>query len=725
MTQITDELNIGDRIADRYEIVGIAGRGRMGAVYKCRHEVLGRIVAIKTFSLEKSNDDRSKRRFEREARLASRMEHPNLICVSDFGYTSKGDPYLVMDYVEGEQLFQILRRERNLRPSRCIELFIQLCDGLYHAHQRGVMHRDLKPANILVDRNEAGEESVKIVDLGIAKIIHGDPEDEAADQITTAGEVCGSPVYLSPEQCLNIELDNRTDIYSLGICLYECLTGVVPFQAATVYETLRMHVHDTPRLFREVAPQLEIPQALEMITLKCLAKIASDRYETMMQVKHALMRARAAQSESSISVLPPESLPRARNRKTSGHQLNPDMQRSGGRAAENAPVPGFEGTAEGVPPRGHTQSDLISSLRETHVETEGLGAASVLGAPPSAVPPAATQPTNQGSTQQGSTQQGPMQQGPMQQGPMQQGPMQQGPMQQAPVQQGPMQQGSMQQGPIPQGPTPQGQAPQNPAQQGSVPVSPVAAHIPVPFAQSASASAEIPIAYGQSAPTTSTPPLAYGVALPSSAPSVQGNAEQSQNISNARMPRLESPQLRPRESNPGSSKMLIAGSLLLLAGLGIGVAVSGLLGKEKAVHLQPSSGPSQTVSAPLTPLPVKNPVAKSATVKPTKGAHAVVPKKSAATQKAAVAKHKDNNSTTLSSSHKSPVRRSGTTHSGVTITRHPDGRVDVGDTETTYFPPQHSGGSAASYGDGDVSVRRHADGTVDVIDTSPTTRRHR
>ena len=136
--------------------------------------MLGRVVAIKTLHLVRNTDDLVRRRFEREARLASRLEHHNLISVSDFGYTSNGSPYLVMDYVAGEQLYKILQREGRIEPERAINMFIQICDGLYHAHQRGIMHRDLKPANILVVQKEDGE-TIKIVDLGIAKIIQDGP----------------------------------------------------------------------------------------------------------------------------------------------------------------------------------------------------------------------------------------------------------------------------------------------------------------------------------------------------------------------------------------------------------------------------------------------------------------------------------------------------------------------------------------------------------------------
>lgn len=299
-----EELSIGDRIAGRYEILSILGQGSMGVVYKCRHDILGRVVAIKTLRLQRNSDDRSQMRFEREARAASRLEHPNLITVHDFGYTSQGVPYLVMDFVSGTPLYDILKREKYMVPERAVNLFAQVCDGLYHAHQRGVIHRDLKPANILVVPRENDTETIKIVDLGVAKIVHG--AEEESEAITRTGEVCGSPIYLSPEQCMYQELDARTDIYSLGVCMYESLAGHPPLRGATVYDTIYMHVHDMPRPF---PAEMKLPRKLEEIIFRCLAKSPADRYETMLQLKSELLASmRTGPETSAVNVLPPDAL---------------------------------------------------------------------------------------------------------------------------------------------------------------------------------------------------------------------------------------------------------------------------------------------------------------------------------------------------------------------------------------------------------------------------------
>ncbi len=327
-----EELGVGEKIAGRYEVLSVLGKGSMGVVYKARHDILGRIVAIKTLRLQRIVDDRSAKRFEREAKVACMVEHQNIIKVFDFGYTGDGVPYLVMDYVSGIPLYNVLKEERAITADRAVVLFSQVCDGLYHAHQRGVIHRDLKPANIMVVKKEHEPESVRIVDLGVAKIVAGSEGDEA-EAITRTGEVCGSPIYLSPEQCVYQELDPRTDIYSLGVCLYESLTGLPPLRGNTVYDTIYMHVNEIPRPFKAVAPDLDIPPRVEEIVLRCLAKRPCDRFETMQELKQELIAALRGASAPAINVLSPDQL--------FGRQRKPGEGGSKG-TGPHTPVPGAE-----------------------------------------------------------------------------------------------------------------------------------------------------------------------------------------------------------------------------------------------------------------------------------------------------------------------------------------------------------------------------------------------
>lgn len=393
-----EELSIGDRIG-RYEILSILGQGSMGMVYKCRHDILGRVVAIKTLRLRSMTDERTQKRFVREAQMANRLDHPNLIGLIDFGNMANGDPYLVMEYVSGVTLYEIMKRERYIIPERAVPLFAQICDGLYHAHQRGVIHRDLKPANILVIQNENAPESVKIVDLGVAKIVHGGDEEEA-EAITMTGEVCGSPIYLSPEQCMYQELDARTDIYSLGVCLYECLTGQPPLRGATVYDTIYMHVHDQPRPFSEVAPNLGIPARLEEVIFRCLSKQPKDRYETMMQLKHDLISATKAQApDRGINVLPPEQLfgsaDKPKSKKVSGEMKTGSGALQGNSAASPASKSGAHRPLEpGARSGAHRPAGYVSGAYAAEVQQDSV---------PTEDPPPPVEPVRKRSAAQGKT----------------------------------------------------------------------------------------------------------------------------------------------------------------------------------------------------------------------------------------------------------------------------------------------------------------------------------
>ena len=286
-----EEIRIGDKLAERFEIVSVIGQGSMGVVYKCHDTVMDTVVAIKTLRLQGKADERQHLRFQAEARAAGRLRHQNLIRVHDFGYTNDGMPFLVMDFVAGEPLFDILKREKRWHYLRAVNLFSQVAEGLFHAHERGVIHRDLKPANLMVTSAPNGCEAVTIVDLGVAKILRGADDTDGNDTLTRTGEICGSPVYLSPEQCMYEELDGKTDIYSLGVCLYESILGTVPIRGVTVHDTIRMHVYDNPKSFAELAPELEIPLQLETVILKALSKKPADRFEDMRRLKIELLAA--------------------------------------------------------------------------------------------------------------------------------------------------------------------------------------------------------------------------------------------------------------------------------------------------------------------------------------------------------------------------------------------------------------------------------------------------
>lgn len=223
---------IGKTFAERYEIISVLGIGGMSIVYLGRHKLMGRMVAIKMLHYILREDIRTLERFRLEAQAASSLSHPNIVSVFDFGVTDQGEPFLVMDYLEGESLAKLIARKGAVDYQRGVHFFRQICAGLDAAHQKGIVHRDLKSANIVLIRQSDQWEEVKILDFGIAKLA---PSIGRALHLTKAGEAFGSPLYMSPEQCLGGAQDHRSDIYSLGCLMYEVLAGVAPFDSPTCF----------------------------------------------------------------------------------------------------------------------------------------------------------------------------------------------------------------------------------------------------------------------------------------------------------------------------------------------------------------------------------------------------------------------------------------------------------------------------------------------------------
>lgn len=259
----------------------------MGLVYKARHILMKRMVAIKIMLPQLIASVSALKRFKQEAQAASSLNHPNILTVYDFGVTPDGMPYLVMDFLEGTNLSKILEANQSLPMETAIDVFIQTCTGLAHAHRKGIVHRDLKPANIMLVEHEGRSNFVKIVDFGMAKIV-GTVDGESED-LTKSGEVFGSPLYMSPEQCMGKVLDARADVYSLGCVMYRVLTGVTAVSGATAIECFSNHVSGVLKPFAEVAPNVSYPPGLEAIVFKAMAKDPAERYQSMEELKDALM----------------------------------------------------------------------------------------------------------------------------------------------------------------------------------------------------------------------------------------------------------------------------------------------------------------------------------------------------------------------------------------------------------------------------------------------------
>ncbi len=280
-----DEL-IGTILNDRYRVLSEVGRGGMSIVYKGLHEMMDRTVAIKMLQTQHVTDQLSIKRFQQEAQAASHLQHPHVITVYDCGVVATGQPYIVMDFLEGQSLADVVKQENYIAYQRAIPIFISATEALEHAHQKGVIHRDLKSSNIMLVEVEGRRDFVKVVDFGIAKLTTA--SGKTPQNLTQTGEIFGSPIYMSPEQCLGLNLDSRSDIYSMGAVLYETLTGFPPLMGDTIYATMKMHVSQMPEPFSKMRPDLRIPEQLERVTFKALAKKPEQRYQTMQEMRDAL-----------------------------------------------------------------------------------------------------------------------------------------------------------------------------------------------------------------------------------------------------------------------------------------------------------------------------------------------------------------------------------------------------------------------------------------------------
>lgn len=278
----------------------------MGAVYKARHLGLGRMVALKI--VRGDGDQAFQQRFIQEARLASKIKHPNVVYLSDFGPLPNGRSYLVMEYLEGNTLTQLLKQEP-LDVLRACMLGLQIVRGVAAAHEQGIVHRDLKPDNIFVIAHSAGDELVKIIDFGIAKraqrnALEGGPQldlpapgenlptaSAAATALTQAGALIGTPGYMAPEQCRGGVVDHRADQYSIGCILYRMIAGEPVFLGTTAADLFAQHLIEPVTALRTRRPDLRIPKALDALICKLLAKQPGERFSSLTEVDAALIAA--------------------------------------------------------------------------------------------------------------------------------------------------------------------------------------------------------------------------------------------------------------------------------------------------------------------------------------------------------------------------------------------------------------------------------------------------
>jgi len=269
---------VGQVVADRYHVVKKLGEGGMGQVYLAEHVKMGRRSAIKVMNPVMVHDPDAVARFNREASNASRITHPNVCAIYDFGETPDGLIYLAMEFIEGEPLTDLLEREGAIPVPRATAIFLQTADALQAAHDLGIVHRDMKPDNIMLTSRKGGGETVKVVDFGIAKAVGG---DEAGQKVTKTGLVVGTPEFMSPEQLSGDTLDGRSDLYSLALVFYRMLIGKLPFEATSVQETMIKRLTDEPIKLAEARPDLSFPAGLQPVLDTALARTPLERYQSV------------------------------------------------------------------------------------------------------------------------------------------------------------------------------------------------------------------------------------------------------------------------------------------------------------------------------------------------------------------------------------------------------------------------------------------------------------
>jgi tRNA A-37 threonylcarbamoyl transferase component Bud32 len=276
-------IDVGQTIGN-YRITAKLGEGGMGVVYLAEHPVIGKKVAMKAIHPELSRNAEVVSRFVTEAKSVNQIGHEHIVDIADFGNTPDGEFYFIMEFLQGEQLADRLKREGRLAPARALAIAAQIADALDASHGHGIIHRDLKPENIFLVSRGGSRDFVKVLDFGLAKLTQG---EEKVTHKTRTGSVMGTPYYMAPEQCEGkAEIDHRADIYSLGVLLFEMLTGKVPFGGEGYGEIIVKHITMPPPSVRSIFPELS--PTLDLILFRALAKDREQRFQTMADLRDAL-----------------------------------------------------------------------------------------------------------------------------------------------------------------------------------------------------------------------------------------------------------------------------------------------------------------------------------------------------------------------------------------------------------------------------------------------------
>ncbi|MBS1990441.1 MAG: serine/threonine protein kinase [Cyanobacteria bacterium SZAS LIN-3] len=275
------KLSPGTVIGGTYRIVKRIGQGGMGEVYLAEHDGLKKNFALKVIPADQVTEI-GWLRFQTEAKSVAKLNHPNLVKVSDLGMHEGCLPFYAMEYVEGKSMADLLQTQGPMPLKTALSIFDQICDGLDYSHRNGIIHRDVKPANIMLSKKPDGSIAVKVLDFGLAKLTQADRHRQS---LTAVGEMLGSPFYMSPEQCEGTKIDRRSDIYSLGCALFECLVGQPPFNQHLPSAIIESHLHkEAPSLEDIVGPGV-FPDSIEVVLAKLLRKNPVERYQSMSELR--------------------------------------------------------------------------------------------------------------------------------------------------------------------------------------------------------------------------------------------------------------------------------------------------------------------------------------------------------------------------------------------------------------------------------------------------------
>jgi serine/threonine-protein kinase len=271
---------IGQIVGGKYLLEEFIGEGGMAVVYRATHVNMERPVVVKILQGRLTASEKSVQRFERECKVTAKVSHPNVVSVFDVGFINGNQPYLVMEFIKGESLRDKIDHEGPLPLSAGAAILIQICRGLQEAHSMGIIHRDLKPENILMQERSDRPDWVKIVDFGIAHLSTG-----AMQRLTKTGSVVGTAEYMAPEQLRDFPLDTRSDLYSLGVILFEMLTATVPFEAETLEAMLLKAIMDPPDPPSKYRQDVQPGSAFDRVVLKAMEKDPDKRYQTATEMR--------------------------------------------------------------------------------------------------------------------------------------------------------------------------------------------------------------------------------------------------------------------------------------------------------------------------------------------------------------------------------------------------------------------------------------------------------